>query len=49
MAQAAAPIGAGAAYDALGHYEPILWALVLVSALASVCLLPVTRAAEPSN
>jgi MFS family permease len=45
MAQAAAPLGAGAAYDALGRYDPILWVLVLVSALASLCLLPATRAA----
>ena len=34
IAQAAAPLGAGAAYDALGRYDPILWMLVLVSALA---------------
>jgi hypothetical protein len=37
MAQAAAPIGAGAAYDAIGRYDPVLWVLVLVSALASLC------------
>ena len=39
IAQSAAPLGAGAAYDALGRYDPILWTLVLVSALASLCLL----------
>ena len=44
IAQAAAPLGAGAAYDALGRYDPILWMLVLVSALASLCLLPARRA-----
>jgi cyanate permease len=43
IAQAAAPLGAGAAYDALGRYDPILWMMVLVSALASLCLLPAGR------
>jgi MFS family permease len=43
MTQAAAPLGAGAAYDAIGRYDPVLWMLVLVSALASLCLLPVRR------
>ena len=46
MAQAAAPLGAGAAYDALDRYDPILWILVLVSALASLCLFPVRRTAD---
>ena len=41
LAQASAPVGAGAAYDAVGGYQPILWALVVVSAVASACLLPV--------
>jgi MFS family permease len=40
LAQAAAPVGAGAAYDAIGGYGPILWALVGVSALAALALLP---------
>jgi MFS family permease len=40
LAQAAAPVGAGAAYDWFGSYEPIVWALTLVSALAVVALLP---------
>lgn len=43
LAQAGAPVGAGAAYDALGGYAPILWALVVVSGVASVCLLPARR------
>jgi MFS family permease len=38
LAQATAPLGAGAAYDAIGRYDPILWALVVVSALSSLCL-----------
>jgi hypothetical protein len=46
MAQAAAPLGAGAAYDALGRYDPIL---VLLSALASLCLLPVRRDLRPRS
>jgi MFS family permease len=45
LAQAAAPVGAGAAYDWLGSYEPILWALTLTSALAVVAVLP----ARPSR
>jgi MFS family permease len=40
LAQATAPLGAGAAYDVIGRYDPILWVLVLVSALAALCLLP---------
>jgi MFS family permease len=40
LAQAAAPVGAGAAYDALGSYEPILWGFVVISALAVVAVLP---------
>ena len=47
IAQAAAPLGAGAAYDALGRYDPILWTLVLVSALGSLCLLPARRVTLP--
>src|SRR5439155_31599 len=31
LAQAAAPFGAGVAYDALHSYEPVLWALTLIS------------------
>jgi cyanate permease len=40
LAQAVAPVGAGAAFDALGNYDPILWGLVVISALAAVALLP---------
>jgi MFS family permease len=40
LAQAAAPVGAGAAFDAFGGYNPILWGLVVVSAVASLALLP---------
>jgi hypothetical protein len=39
LAQAAAPVGAGIAFDFLGVYEPILWALVCISALASIAVL----------
>jgi cyanate permease len=45
LAQAAAPFGAGAAYDALHSYEPILWALLGVSAVAVVAVLPARRTA----
>ena len=40
IAQAAAPFGAGAAYDVLRSYEPIFWGLVLLSAIAVLALLP---------
>lgn len=40
VAQAAAPFGAGAAYDALHSYEPIFWSLALLSAVAVLALLP---------
>jgi MFS family permease len=40
LAQAAAPVGAGVAYDAMGGYDPILWGLVVASALAALALLP---------
>ena len=49
LAQATAPLGAGAAYDAIGRYDPILWALVVVSALSSLCLLPARPAAKESG
>ena len=39
-----AQAGDGAAYDALGRYDPILWMLGVMSALASLCLLPARRA-----
>ena len=47
LAQAAAPFGAGVAYDALHSYEPVLWALTLISALAMLAILPARR--EASN
>jgi MFS family permease len=43
LAQAAAPFGAGVAYDVLHSYEPIFWAFVVVSALAVVAVLPARR------
>jgi len=46
LAQAAAPVGAGAAFDAFGGYDPILWGLVATSALAAVALLPARAAPE---
>jgi cyanate permease len=48
LAQATAPLGAGASYDAIGRYDPILWALVVVPALASLCLLPARPTASRS-
>ena len=33
-------VGAGVAFDAFGGYDPILWGLVVVSAVASLALLP---------
>ena len=45
VAQAAAPFGAGAAYDGLHSYEPILWALAGISALAVLAVLPARRSA----
>jgi MFS family permease len=39
LAQAAAPVGAGIAFDLLGAYEPILWTLVGVSAVAAGAVL----------
>jgi MFS family permease len=49
LAQAAAPVGAGAAYDWLGSYEPILWALTLTSALAVVAILPARTSAHETG
>jgi MFS family permease len=43
LAQAVAPFGAGAAYDALHSYEPIFWGLTIVSAIAVLALLPARR------
>jgi cyanate permease len=43
LAQAIAPVGAGAAYDMFGSYEPILWAFVVLSGLAVLAVLPARR------
>jgi predicted MFS family arabinose efflux permease len=43
LAQAAAPVGAGIAYDVSGSYEPVFWALAVISALAVVAVLPARR------
>jgi predicted MFS family arabinose efflux permease len=43
LAQAAAPVGAGIAYDLSGSYEPVFWALAAISGLAVVAVLPVRR------
>jgi MFS family permease len=40
LAQAAAPVGAGIAYDLSGSYEPVFWALAGISAVAVVAILP---------
>jgi MFS family permease len=40
IAQALAPVGAGVAYDRLGSYEPVLWGVAGLSALAVVAILP---------
>lgn len=40
LAQAAAPVAAGAAYDRLHSYEPIFWTLAALSALAVLAVLP---------
>lgn len=41
LAQAAAPLGAGAAYDWIGGYDPIIWAFAVLSAIAALALLPI--------
>lgn len=48
LAQAATPVDAGAACDALGGYAPILWGLEGVSALATVALLPARAESIPA-
>jgi MFS family permease len=45
LAQAGAPYAAGAAYDQVRSYEPVFWALVVISALAVLAVLP----ARPSR
>jgi MFS family permease len=46
LAQAAAPVGAGIAYDLSGSYEPVFWALAVISALAVVAMLPARASRE---
>jgi MFS family permease len=41
LAQAVAPVGAGAAYDTVGGYGPILWTVIAISSLAALSLLPI--------
>jgi MFS family permease len=43
LAQAAAPYGAGVAYDVLGSYEPVFWGLTLISLFAVAAMMPVRR------
>lgn len=43
LAQAAAPVAAGAAYDSLHSYEPIFWTLAGLSTLAVLAVLPIRR------
>lgn len=45
--RAFAPVGAGALYDRLGSYDPMLWGLVVASAIATAAVLLVRRD-EPS-
>ena len=47
LAQAAAPYGAGAAYDVMLSYEPIFWGLTVLAALAVVAVLRAKR--DPSE
>jgi predicted MFS family arabinose efflux permease len=43
LAQAAAPFGAGAAYDGLHSYDPIFWGLMVISVAAVLAILPAKR------
>lgn len=43
LAQAVVPAAAGKAYDLLGSYQPILWPFALMSVLAALALLPLSR------
>ncbi|HEY1295693.1 MAG TPA: MFS transporter [Chloroflexota bacterium] len=43
FAQSVAPFGAGAAYDAVGSYDPVFWGLAIVSAVSVLALLPARR------
>jgi MFS family permease len=46
IAQAIAPVGAGAAYDWLHSYEPIFWGLTGLSTLSVLAVLPARRAIQ---
>ena len=48
IAQALAPVGAGAAYDVLHTYTPVLWFFVGLSSLSVVAVLPARRR-QPSG
>ena len=41
--RALAPIGAGAVYDRTGSYDPVLWSLLVTSALATSTILLVRK------
>ena len=41
--RALAPVGAGALYDWMGSYDPMLWGLLVASAIATAAVLPVRR------
>jgi MFS family permease len=45
--RALAPVGAGAVHDRLGNYDPLLWGLLVASAIATVAVLLV-RGYKPS-
>ena len=50
LAQAAAPVAAGAAYDALHTYEPVFWSLSVVAVLSVLAMLPAKRSRdEPTS
>jgi MFS family permease len=42
-ARSIAPVAAGIAYVVLGDYVPVLWAMALISLLAAITVLPVSR------
>jgi MFS family permease len=43
LAQSAAPLGAGLAYDRLGTYEPVFWLLAGIGVLSGAAVLPAAR------
>jgi MFS family permease len=46
LAQAVAPLAAGVASDRIGSYDPVVWGLAVVSALAALALLPIRSGPE---